>query len=278
MTTQALTPPTPEEAERAALASMIETSKNGLVISSEIIAKGAGVEHRAVLQLIGKHQPKIERFGLLTFEMRARPAGQHGGGDVRIALLNEHQSTFLLTMMRNTEQVLDFKANLVEAFFKMAESMNRGAELTPEQLMAKALVQAQQILESSKKELEAARPAVEYHNRYVSNEDAIIVRDFAAEYGMTSIQMYKLLRDKKIVYKTTVTEHFSKKQKRVVQDNEHRAYAKYLKYFDLRPQNDIARYHNGQVRKTLYVRQAHALELAKIIGLETPTHTTKELF
>ena len=143
MTTQALMPPTPEEAERAALASMIETSKNGLVVSSEIIAKGAGVEHRAVLQLISKHQAKIERFGQVAFEMRAG----YNNAQVRVALLNEHQSTFLLTMMRNTEQVLEFKANLVEAFFKMAEQLTAPAP-TGQNLLALAVLEAQRVIET----------------------------------------------------------------------------------------------------------------------------------
>lgn len=37
--------------------------------------------------------------------------------------------------------------------------------------------------------------------------------------------------------------------------------------YEPRPQHNAPRHHNGQVRQTLYVRQAYALDLAKAVGL-----------
>lgn len=59
----------------------------------------------------------IEQFGLVRFEIAPRAKGQHGGGDVQFAILNEQQSTFLLTLMRNTEIVVRFKVELVKEFY-----------------------------------------------------------------------------------------------------------------------------------------------------------------
>ena len=42
--------------------------------------------------------------------------GQHGGGDARFALLNEDQAFFLLSLSRNTDRVVELKANLIMAF------------------------------------------------------------------------------------------------------------------------------------------------------------------
>lgn len=99
----------------------IERSDDGaLVVSSEQIAEGAGVEHRAVLQLAGTHQASLERFGTVAFEMRPLPGG---GNPVRVALLNEQQATLLMTFMRNTEQVVGFKVALVDAFYQMAKTL-----------------------------------------------------------------------------------------------------------------------------------------------------------
>lgn len=163
---------------------------------------------------------------------------------------------------------------------RVAETQTPVRELTFEEKMLEVMGTLKDRVSQQAQEIEQARPAVEYHERFVSNEDAIIVAEFAAQHGMSSVTMFKLLRDKEIVYRTKITEHFSRKRDRVVDDNEHRAYAGYLKFFDLRPQHNVVRYHNGQLRQTLYVRQAFALELASLIGLsaETTTTTTKELF
>lgn len=47
-----------------------------------------------------------------------RPFETDGGVQTRrIALLNEQQATFLMTLMRNTERVVEFKCALVQAFY-----------------------------------------------------------------------------------------------------------------------------------------------------------------
>ena len=49
-----------------------------------------------------------------------------GGRPVRAAVLNEAQATLVMTMMRNTPRVLDFKVALVEAFFKARDLLMTG--------------------------------------------------------------------------------------------------------------------------------------------------------
>lgn len=161
-------------------------------------------------------------------------------------------------------------ADALDAYFNEGGAINPHAtadQLASHELMARALLEAANVLKEKDRMIEIARPAVEYTKRFVSNEDAIIVSDFAAQYGITAPAMFKLLKDAKIVYRVKITEHFSDKKERIVEDYEYRAYATYLEFFDLRPQNKVVRYHNGKVRQTLYVRQAKALELGHLIGL-----------
>lgn len=87
------------------------------------IADGTNGNHRAIIQLIRTHIHHFNRFGRVQFEMR--PFETNGGVQLkRIALLNEQQATFLMTLMRNTEKVVEFKCVLVEAFFKTKEYLN----------------------------------------------------------------------------------------------------------------------------------------------------------
>ncbi|WP_193438777.1 Rha family transcriptional regulator, partial [Streptococcus suis] len=45
------------------------------------------------------------------------------GQNVRDYILNEQQATLLITFLRNTEQVANFKENLVRAFFEMRDEL-----------------------------------------------------------------------------------------------------------------------------------------------------------
>lgn len=118
----------------------IERADSGaLVVSSLTVADGAGVEHRAVLQLIGQHQTDFEDFGALAFEMRARPTGQHGGGTIRVAMLNEPQAMLLMTYQRNNERVRAFKMALIKGFFAMAQELARPRELSRREILQQAL-------------------------------------------------------------------------------------------------------------------------------------------
>ena len=90
------------------------------VTTSEIVAANTDNEHRAVLQLIEQYLPQIEQFGSSAFEMR----NQTGGGrPTRVAILNEQQATFLLTLMRNNEIVVRFKVELVKEFYRMRNEL-----------------------------------------------------------------------------------------------------------------------------------------------------------
>jgi phage regulator Rha-like protein len=96
-----------------------------LVVSSETIADGSGVQHKNVLDLIDSRRPDFEDFGPLAFETRKGVALAQGGfaKGTRFALLNEAQATLLMTFQRNTDQVVAFKKALVKAFFDMARQL-----------------------------------------------------------------------------------------------------------------------------------------------------------
>ena len=76
-----------------------------------IISEGVGIEHRAVMSLLKKHS---SRETLSTFQMSKV---SRGGRPVEYAILNEEQTTFLITLMRNSDKVIQFKEVLTKAFF-----------------------------------------------------------------------------------------------------------------------------------------------------------------
>jgi phage regulator Rha-like protein len=119
----------------------IFTYSGTLVISSETIADGSGVQHKNVLELIDGNRSDFEDFGQVAFE--TRPG--YNNAPVRIALLNEQQATLLMTFQRNTEQVRAFKKALVKAFFDMAHK-SAPAELSRLEILTLALESEQRAL------------------------------------------------------------------------------------------------------------------------------------
>ena len=90
------------------------------------IALGLGVQHKSVIQLVRSYKSDFAEFGLVTFEManstfemansehRQSSRGRH----TEYAVLNEQQATLLLTYMRNSPKIREFKKALVKAFFE----------------------------------------------------------------------------------------------------------------------------------------------------------------
>lgn len=93
--------------------------------STELIAAGTNVEHRAVIQLVRAYNTDLEEFGRVTFEMRMVNRPQGGGQPITIALLNQEQATLIMTYMRNSKTVRTFKKNLVKAFFELARQQQQ---------------------------------------------------------------------------------------------------------------------------------------------------------
>lgn len=83
--------------------------------TSKVIADRTGMNHRRVKDAIRKHEHEIRSFGLLG----AYATESSGGRPEEIYRLNEQQATFLMTLLKNTPIVVNFKAELVRQFYAM---------------------------------------------------------------------------------------------------------------------------------------------------------------
>lgn len=94
--------------------------KDEVFTDSRILADGAGIEHRAVIQLITNHLGDVSEFGRVTFQMI--PFETNGGVQkIKVCRLNEEQATFVISLMKNTKAVVAFKKELVKQFYKMKQ-------------------------------------------------------------------------------------------------------------------------------------------------------------
>jgi phage regulator Rha-like protein len=99
------------------------TINNELVIDSREVAISLDIEHKNLLSSIRKYTDKINTFGRVAFETQAL---ETNGGNQQIVFcyLNENQALFVGTLSKNTEKVIDFKMQLIDAFSKARQMLN----------------------------------------------------------------------------------------------------------------------------------------------------------
>jgi phage regulator Rha-like protein len=102
--------------------------------STEVIARGVGVQHKNLLAMVRKYQADFESLAPVAFQTR-NPARQ-GGRPTEYAMLNEQQATLLLAFMRNSPKVIEFKIALVKEFFRMRDELSRRETTLWQQMQA----------------------------------------------------------------------------------------------------------------------------------------------
>lgn len=101
--------------------------------TSDVIARFAKISYRSVQKTIEAHECRLKTLGVLRFEIALPQKGSKGGRPKKIYRLNEPQATLLITFLKNTDTVADFKTELVRQFYAMRAELQRRA-LCREQL------------------------------------------------------------------------------------------------------------------------------------------------
>lgn len=161
------------------------------------IAEGTESEHKAVIQLVRKYQSDLEQFGRVTFEML--PFETAGGTQTReIAHLNEHQSTLIMSYMKNTPIIRQFKTTLVKSFYELA---SRPQIQTPEMMIAHAVLLAEKMISEQKQLIEHLTPKAAFFDAVTDSKDAVDIGTVAKvlNCGIGRNRMFELLRNSSIL-------------------------------------------------------------------------------
>lgn len=171
----------------APMPNQIVTVSNGQAVTTTLaIADGTDTQHKNVMELVRNYLADLEEFGRVAFE--TRPFETAGGTQKReIAILNEQQSTLLLTLMRNSEIVVRFKVRLVKAFFELqqaAKPIDPIAALSdPATMRGLLLTYTEKVLSLESTVAEQA-PKVEAFDRISASPDAVTVTQAAKLLGV----------------------------------------------------------------------------------------------
>lgn len=143
---------------------IVQSRPDGVLTTTSMrIANGTQVQHKNVIELIRNNIDDFEEFGLVAFQTRPRPEGQHGGGDLVVAILNEEHATLLLTYMRNGDIVRDFKKRLVRAFYELRNAAPAPAMPTHSEALRGWAEQLERAEQAESKVRELTVPASAYN-------------------------------------------------------------------------------------------------------------------
>ncbi len=100
-------------------------------VDSRAIAVRLNIQHKNIMENINKYSEQFQVLGQLTFKTEVGKRKQGGGNPKKYALLNEDQCVFLLTLSRNTEQVVQLKLDLTIAFKNARQSVQHAKSPAP---------------------------------------------------------------------------------------------------------------------------------------------------
>lgn len=89
--------------------------------TSEVIAEYSGNSRKAIQNLINRYKDKLEQYGKVVFEILPLPSGQKA----KVYHLNEQQATFLITLLKNTPNVVAFKFELTRQFYATRKELQK---------------------------------------------------------------------------------------------------------------------------------------------------------
>ncbi|GAA4915908.1 phage regulatory protein/antirepressor Ant [Nesterenkonia rhizosphaerae] len=173
------------------------TQEHGeLLTTSLIVAEGLDVDHNSVLKNLDKYRADFERFGRVRFEIETF---ETPGGDQnrRVAFLNEHQATLLLTYARNNDTVRQFKIRLVDEFYRMAQTLRTAErrELTPDEIVARALEITTAKVAQLKAENQALTPKAEAYDAFLDGDGTYSIGTVGKMFGLSQAKLWDMLRN-----------------------------------------------------------------------------------
>lgn len=236
---------------------IVQREGDELFTTSEIIAGRADVTHQSVLKLVDGYRADLEEFGQVGFEIRAG----YNNSQVRVAKLNEQQSTLVLTYMRNTEVVRQFKKDLVKAFYEMAQQLQQ-PDIPDHPTALRGWADELERNKQLEAQLEVAAPKVTYVDEFVADNDCLLFRTVASNLGVGENALRWALVYSGWIYREAQRRRNSKGE--VVSEYQWAEYSHKKPYF-FRSMNHDAPLFRGNTKFTLKITPAGASAIARLV-------------
>ncbi|MGV0738182.1 phage regulatory protein/antirepressor Ant [Mycobacterium syngnathidarum] len=170
--------------------------------TSLVIATETGNEHRAVLQLIRNNLDDLNEVGGVAFQMR--PFDTAGGTQRReVAELDEPAASLLMTYLRNSPVVKDFKKRLVAGFYAMRQALaERHPVIDGNSITRMELIEIARNAEMERLALEAENrelaPKAEAYDSFMDATGKYAVGAVAQMLGTSQNKLFRELRNRHV--------------------------------------------------------------------------------
>lgn len=179
-----------------------QTPEGELTTTSLVIAEGTQIQHASVLRVVRDYEQDFEEFGRVGFEIR--PFETAGGTQNRtIAVLNREHAMLLMTYMRNTAVVRQFKKQLVKAFTDMERRLASQPAFDPSQITRLEMAQMLLNAETERLALEAAnkkmQPKADAYDCFIDASGSYSMGVVAKMLGVGQNWLFRELRNRGVL-------------------------------------------------------------------------------
>lgn len=179
-----------------------QTPEGELTTTSLVIAEGTQIQHASVLRVVRDNEEDFEEFGRVGFEIR--PFETAGGTQNRtIAVLNREHAMLLMTYMRNTAVVRQFKKQLVKAFTDMERRLASQPAFDPSQItrleMAQMLLNAETERLALEAENKKMQPKADAYDSFIDASGSYSMGVVAKMLGVGQNWLFRELRNRGVL-------------------------------------------------------------------------------
>lgn len=241
--------------------------------TSLVIATETGNQHANVVELIRDNLGDLNEVGIVRFETEKLTEGR--GRPTTYAALDEPAAALLMTYLRNSPVVKDFKKRLVREFYLMRAKLTAAAHpLVGTELVAAGLVEAVKQIEQRdarihqlETKVTADAPKVTYVDTYVTDADLLSFSTVASSNNITEKALRELLIRKDWIYSQSDSRWSERKQQKVTR-NRYSEKADKKRYFRRVENHEAPRFRGSEVMHTLKVTPQGAEAIARLVAKE----------
>jgi len=149
---------------------IVKIENNEAKVSLVDVAVFSGVQKRAIVRTIRNNAEAFGRFGHLRLAKESTNIG---------VLLNEAETTFLLTLLKNTKEVVKFKSDLVYQFYKMREQTCNANQIQLDSKEKQLFISQKNLKEAQSNNRKIYKDGFMSLNKYLQDNDIPLNRDEA---------------------------------------------------------------------------------------------------